>query len=210
MKATERNIEEKCAQFRRSIMGQAKAQMDEIDRDLEAFRAQELAQCKADARGNSHQIVDEEQGRIRERSGRAVSERRSELRRQLCQRREILTDEIFQQVREELARFVSGPEYPAYLRELAKKAASFRRAEEEVVIEVRQEDLAYRRELSRACGGPCRVEEGKGITIGGLRFSLPQRRLGGDETLDSAIEEQRQWFYENFGLFLSGEVKDRE
>nr|WP_277602938.1 V-type ATP synthase subunit E family protein [Dysosmobacter acutus] len=183
-------------------MRQADARIAKIDAELESFRAAELGKCKDDARGNSHHMLDEERLRIEHEAGQRVSVRRNKLRRQLYERRSQLTDELFSQARERLSAFAAGPDYAAYLRRKAGAAAGLRRSGEEVVLQVRAEDLRYEKELIQACGAPCRVEAAGAIALGGLLVSLPGSGRAADETLDSALEAQRQWFYETSELFL--------
>lgn len=202
MKASQRDIQKKREQFRQSIMRQADVQIAKIDAELESFRANELGKCKDDARGNSHHMLDEERLRIEHEAGQRVSARRSELRRQLYARRSQLTDDLFAQARARLGDFVSGPDYPDYLRKKAGKASGLRRGGEEVVLQVRPEDLRYEKDLIQACGAPCRVEAAEAIALGGLLVSLPESGRAADETLDAALEAQRQWFYETSELFL--------
>lgn len=202
MKASQRDIQKKREQFRQSIMRQADAQIAKIDAELESFRVTELGRCKDDARGNSHHILDEERLRIEHEAGQRVSARRNKLRRQLYERRSQLTDELFAQAKARLRAFASGPDYPDYLRRKAGEAAGVRCSGEVVVLQVRPEDLRYEKDLIQDCGAPCHVEKTDAIALGGLLVSLPESGRAADETLDTALEAQRQWFYETSELFL--------
>lgn len=203
MQEDQRDVREKCERFRQSIMQRANARIAEIDRELKEYRVSELGKYEDDARGDSAQLLEEESRRIETAAARAVSERRAELRRRLYERRAQLTGEVFLKAEESLAEFVSGPEYPEFLRQKAEKAGNLRKGGEAVLLQVRPADLQLSGELLQACGMPARVEADETIRLGGLRFALEQTGWKADETLDAALEAQRQWFYENAGLFLS-------
>ena len=210
MQEDQRDVREKCERFRQSIMQRANAQIAEIDRKLKEYRVSELGKYEDDARGDSAHRLEEESRRIETAAAHAVSERRAELRRQLYERRIQLTDEVFQKAEESLSEFVSGQEYSEFLRQKAEKAGKLRKDGEPVLLQVRPADLHQSGELLLACGMPARVEEDETIRLGGLRFVLELTGWKADETLDAALEAQRQWFYENAGLFLSQEQRGEQ
>ena len=96
------------------------------------------------------------------------------------------------------------------MRQKAEKAGKLRKDGEPVLLQVRPADLHQSGELLLACGMPARVEEDETIRLGGLRFVLELTGWKADETLDAALEAQRQWFYENAGLFLSQEQRGEQ
>ena len=63
-------------------------------------------------------------------------------------------------------------------------------------------DNVLAEKAAKAFGHGCTVAEDRDIVIGG--FVLVHRGQGIylDETLDSALEEQKTWFYQNSGLSI--------
>lgn len=205
MREDHRDVSEKRERFRESIMRQANEQIREIDRELEGYRASEIGRYEDDVRGSSDAFLEEERSRIEAAADHAVSARRAELRRLLFQRRGELTGELFEKAEVRLKEFAASPEYPDYLCRKAEKAKAVRGngGKEQVVLLVMPDDLRWKERLAESCGAPCEVREDASIRLGGLRFALEQSGLEADETLDAALDAQRQWFYENAGLFLT-------
>lgn len=204
MREDQRDVRDKLERFRESIMRQAGERAEQIDRELEAYRASEFGKYEDDVRKDSSRFLQEEESRIGALADHAVSQRRAELKRRLYERRGELTEEVFSKAEKRLREFAASPGYGKLLLQKAEKAGKLRQGGG-MLLGVRPEDLRWKDELEAACGEPCRVEPDESIRLGGLRFQAEATGLEGDETLDAALEEQRQWFYENAGLFLKQE-----
>lgn len=210
----QQNVAEKWERFRDSIMRQANGQIDAIRQEVDTYRASQLDRFQEEIQKDSRHYLKGERRRVEASQRELVSARRAALRKELYLRRSELTEGVFAKVRETLEAFAASGDYAAFLCRKATEAGKLRRGGE-VLLLVRPADLKWQKELENACGQPCRVEEDESILLGGLRFWVksPEGKsadMQGDETLDAALEEQRQWFYESTGLFLTGEQGGEE
>ena len=66
------------------------------------------------------------------------------------------------------------------------------------VLCVRKEDLKYADDLKKAY----EVEEGQQIQLGGFIIENKTTNVVVDESLDSNLEAQKDWFYKTSGLMI--------
>ena len=67
---------------------------------------------------------------------------------------------------------------------------------------VREADLVYADRIQKAFSLPCEVKADDSIVIGGIRGSNLEMGLVADETMDSKLEAQYEWFFANSGLTI--------
>ena len=70
------------------------------------------------------------------------------------------------------------------------------------VLCVRKEDLKYADDLKKAYALPIEVEEGQQIQLGGFIIENKTTNVVVDESLDSNLEAQKDWFYKTSGLMI--------
>ena len=68
------------------------------------------------------------------------------------------------------------------------------------ILLVKASDLAFADRIQKAYALPCEVKADDSIFIGGIRGSNAEMGLVADETLDSKLEAQYEWFFANSGL----------
>ena len=67
---------------------------------------------------------------------------------------------------------------------------------------VSAKDLAMKADLVKAFGQDIDVEASDDITIGGFIIENKESSLVVDETLDFALNNQKEWFNKNSGLII--------
>ena len=73
----------------------------------------------------------------------------------------------------------------------------------DVVLYVRESDLKYQKKLRDYFGQNCQIQPSETIRIGGIKGHSPAMGLVADETLDTRLDQQREWFYEHSGLTVT-------
>ena len=157
--------------------------MNELDtraeRFLESIRAEGEAACAA----------------IREETERAINSQLDETRRTENTR----ADETFSKAREQLAAFVAGKDYAAWLQ---KEAASLAETlGENAKITARAADLPLLKNVELPAGTVLEADDS--ITLGGLKGANPAKGVAADDTLEARLEAQHDWFLENAGLEIN-------
>lgn len=73
---------------------------------------------------------------------------------------------------------------------------------ENSILKLRKEDLKYKDKLIKAYGMPIEVEVSDKILIGGFIIENKATNVVVDESLDFALENQKDWFYKTSGLMI--------
>lgn len=129
----------------------------------------------------------------------ALSRTHEETNRKLMSKRKELTDKVFAEAVSKLKDFTMGKDYKDYLIKKAKTLAEKNYGH--VVLYVSHRDEPFLSELCKAYGD-CDGRVDAEIMIGGLRMECEDKGIVVDETFDTGIDEQNEWFYTNSGLFI--------
>ena len=100
-----------------------------------------------------------------------------------------------------LVAFVASKDYQKYLIEHIEKIGKLYQMEDST-LELREEDMRYKDELVKAYGVDLEVEVSDKIKIGGFIIENKATNVVVDESLDSALENQKDWFYKTSGLMI--------
>ena len=130
---------------------------------------------------------------------RTVANERTQQRARLTDKRGAITDEVFGDAREKLVAFTESDGYADFLK---KSAAGFAAVfpQGDVTVYVRPGDMHFADDIKNAFGRDCKVESSDEITIGGCRAGVAGGSTVADDTLDTRLEAQREWFLENSGM----------
>lgn len=70
------------------------------------------------------------------------------------------------------------------------------------VLYLRKDDMVYQEDLKKAYGLDIDVQTADSIELGGFMIENPETHVVVDETLDFALENQKDWFYKTSGLMI--------
>ncbi|MDR1206254.1 MAG: hypothetical protein LBL26_12395 [Peptococcaceae bacterium] len=186
----------KIEHFRRSIMEEARVRRQEITQKMNEYHAAELDRYKDTAQTDSDLTLREEKEKITLEFSRKLAIKRRELKGRLYAEREKRRQAVFDKAGERLLDFAQKPEYGAFLRRKAEEASALAEGAPLRIL-ICPRDMIWKDALEKAC--PCSVEAADNIRLGGF-FADNGKGMLVDETLDSALEEQKEWFYSASGL----------
>ena len=190
--------------------------MNELDtraeRFLESIRAEGEAACAAireeterainsqlDETRRTERTLRFETERAKTRANRDLSAARMAARATLAAQRQKIADETFSKAREQLAAFVAGKDYAAWLQ---KEAASLAETlGENAKITARAADLPLLKNVKLPAGTVLEADDS--ITLGGLKGANPAKGVAADDTLEARLAAQHDWFLENAGLEIN-------
>lgn len=119
----------------------------------------------------------------------------------LVEKRDNYVASIFAEARQKLIDFVDSDEYEKYLlSNFEDKAKSL--VLDDSTIYVRKEDLKYEKQLKKAYGKDVVVAVSDDIEIGGFILENKATNLVLDESLDFALDNQKDWFVTTSGLMI--------
>lgn len=183
-------IEKIASKEEQDILNEAKALEEEAYRQM-----QEEAKNDAD-----HQLKKE----LATISSKASIEAASQLEtrtKKLVEKRDAYVAEIFKEAKEKIIEFVKGNQYKEYLLNHVQTIAKEYQMTG-CVLYVRAEDMVYEDEIKKVYGLDIDVQTGSQIQLGGFIIENPETHVVVDETLDFALESQKDWFYKTSGLMI--------
>lgn len=188
--------------FKDEINRCAKAEEEAILEEVKEIRAKALEEIEKEAQRNAQLVLDQEKSEIA--SDMAIEKSRVSVdtTRRLIAKREAYSQQVFSAVKAKLIAFTEGKDYADYLQKKAALMASAMHIDDGVFY-VREVDLKYGEALKKGYGKACVVKASDMIEVGGFRFAQTAKGIEVDETFDSALNDQREWFYDHSGMIIS-------
>ena len=121
--------------------------------------------------------------------------------KRLVEKRDEYVTNIFSEAKEKLVEFVNSKDYKTYLIKHIEEIGKLYQMENST-LKLRKVDMKYKDELIKAYGMSIEVEVSDKILIGGFIIENKATNVVVDESLDFALENQKDWFYKTSGLMI--------
>lgn len=193
--------ENKLDKFSSAVLQDAEENRQKILREIDEYRKSELEKAEEEVLREAYVLIQSEIADVKNKHSRKISIAELEGRRKLLLEREELADKVFAEAADRLRAFVTSEGYLKFLCGIVKRHAEKLPAGQ-LLIEVRGDDLQYSSVLAAAGGREAEVKANPAIRLGGVIVSCPARGLVIDETLDSRLNGQREWFTSQAGLSI--------
>ena len=177
------------------------AEEKEILDEAKAIEQEAYNHLRGEAEIDAKHQLDKELAEISSKASIEASAQLEERLKKLVEKREEYVNTIFTEVKNKLVEFVNSSNYLEYLTSHVK-AVSDEYQMTDCVLCVRKEDLKYADDLKKAYTLPIEVEEGQQIQLGGFIIENKTTNVVVDESLDSNLEAQKDWFYKTSGLMI--------
>ncbi len=188
--------------FLRAIEKYAEEQRNKIKSEAETFKEKELTKAEEEGLREAYSFIQHKMASIKTEISRELSKAESQSRREIFIRRMEIADEVFKRAEDKLIQFTKTDKYADFLKKSVRETAKYLKSDD-VIIFVNENDMRFSEDIKSSFGNQCEVRPSEDITIGGI--SAQSRKLGliADETLDTKLSEQREWFCENSGLHIA-------
>lgn len=192
----------KLEKFVSAIYTDAEIRRQKIEHEIEDFKQNELDKVKQQTLEEAYALIQREAVRIRSEIGVEYAQKEQELRKGLMDQRRDITRKVFDDAADRLAAFSSSPDYPGWMTGQLGQAAPLLRGEE-ITLLLRPADMALRESLTQVLPGKrVTVKEAEDIRLGGFRLESPATGQIIDNTLESRLSGQSDWFLEHSGLSI--------
>ncbi len=188
--------------FLKAIEKYAEEQRRRIRTEVEDLREKELARAEEEALREAYELLRRQMADAQTELASRVSCEENEGRKKVFQRRKEIEERVFADVRKKLSDYTRTPAYEKLLQESVLRIRECLQADD-LVIFCRQEDKALLDRLCALQAIPCRAEVSEEITLGGLIGRSASLGLLSDDTLDTRLQMQYEWFYEHAGLSVT-------
>ena len=170
--------------------------------ELEAKKAEELKKAEKRASADAERKV---RNMLSEAKSKITSEyavKNLEAQGEVFKKRDAMVKEVFDRAQKKLAEYTLSEEYGAKLISDAKEIAETF-GDNDCVIYLCKNDMKYADEIKSLFNSSVEINEDIKIRIGGLRGFCESLKLVADNTLDSKLEAQKEWFVENADLRIN-------
>ena len=187
--------------FINSIKDTAAEKRAAISAETDNILSAERAEIEAQAKKEAEDYIKAKTAAIKLEAGSRISEFTAESRKKVFNRRSEIAAATLNAVAKKLNNFTLTDEYKSFIfRSADRILKSFDYGN--VTLLLRPEDIKFSAEICEKYPSVS-VSEDAGIKIGGVKGINSIVTLLIDDTLDSRLENQKRWFEENSGLYIS-------
>ncbi|MBQ8209615.1 MAG: V-type ATP synthase subunit E [Clostridia bacterium] len=190
----------KSAAFFKAINDASRSHNDAIIKETENFKLQQLEKAKADAQKLYDEYVIAATERIALEDGIEAQKLSLLHKKQVIQARQEITDSVFANVTERIKEFTKTDAYGEMLVASAKKMVQLCDGCR-IIIYMRSEDAKYENAIKAVSENISTAVDGS-ITLGGIYCVCNEKSIRLNDCLETKLENQKEWFYENSGLYL--------
>ena len=189
---------EKQDNFLQAINRCAEEQKNKIEAETHRHQEEELNKAELAILEDAYALIQKEMAQMRMSIAAELSQKEAASRRRLFLKRQAIEEEVFRKAAEKIREFRGTGGYRTYLEQSARELrAAF--SQPGTVLDVSPEDGELS-ELLQKTFGDCRVETDPGISLGGVRGENQAMGLVADLTLDTKLQDQREWFAQHSGM----------
>lgn len=191
-------LNQRAEQFLDSIRAEGEKSCAAIQAETARQVNETLAATRAAEQARAARTIKFETERARTQANRDLSAARMAARAALTGQRQALADSVFADAKQKLADFAASKAYAAWL---GRSAAVLRaRMGEGATLYARPADLAL---LQAVLPAGCTAQADETITLGGLKASGAAGALCADDTLETRLAAQRDWFLSSADLTIT-------
>ncbi|MGX8699760.1 V-type ATP synthase subunit E [Caproiciproducens sp.] len=191
--------DDKMNKFYLAINHYAEEQREKIEREVAEFKQKELDEAEVEVLTEAYRLIQKEMAEMRNGISRELAQREMEGRKGLLAQRRKITAKVFERAKNALTEFTQKSDYVSLLKKFAAElSGTF--TEPGTVLCIKKEDETCQELIKEAFGKDCTFKISPDIHIGGIRAYNSRMGIAADITLDSMLEDQREWFAENSGM----------
>lgn len=185
--------------FLKAILKYADDQRNSMRSEVEQRKEQKIKETEQKAKFDSEKLIkDKLEEKKNEQTG-ILAKKTQDGQKKLFLERVRMTEEVFKKAYDKLVEYTNTPDYSEKLIKSAKEIAAVF-GNESCELYVNQKDLAHADAIKALFDTNAEVNADKSIKIGGIKGYCEGMNIVADETLDSKLADQREWFIENSNL----------
>lgn len=193
------NDANKTNSFLNAIQKYADRQKQDMQNEIESFKAEEMKKAEEQGLKDAYDLIHKEMDSKKTAVTRDLAKKEKQSQDELFVTRNHMMKTVFEKATAKLISYTSSDRYKEKLIEQAEHIAKFF-GNKSCVIYLNEKDLRYAKQLQDCFSGETEVKAIPEIKIGGIKVYCEEQAVIADETLDSKLESQKQWFIENSDL----------
>lgn len=195
------NDANKTNNFLNAIKKYADQQKRDMQEEIEAFRAEEMKKAEEEGLKAAYELIQHELANKKSVITRDIAKAEKESLDKLFLKRKEMTQTVFDKAVAKLNDYTSTQTYSEKLIEQAKEISKTF-GNKSCVIYLNKKDLNKSEEIQKLFDGETSVEASIDIKIGGIKAYCKELGVIADNTLDTELYNQKEWFLENSELHI--------
>lgn len=185
--------------FLKAIKKYAGAQKKAMEGEVKQLKSERLKEAEEKAKRDSEALKKQKLNEVHNSQTAKLATKTQEGQKQLYIARAQMTEEVFKLASDKLKAYAQTAEYREKLNDSAKAVAELFGGKD-CIIYVNERDIAEAEQFKSLFSAGSEVKADKTIQIGGVKAYCESMGIIADETLDSKLDLQREWFVENAEL----------
>lgn len=194
------NHEERLKSFLDSINRETQEKYNKILGEIQEQSKKELDEATKVAEKQAQDFLNKSVAKSKTESNNQIASEMIKSRTELSKLREKITTEVFCDAKNKLNDFTASDEYEPFIVQSAQSVFSL--LGEGAQVYVKDSDLKYEKVILNVFNGNCTVSTNSDIQIGGLKAKKADGTLIADDTLDTRLNQQYEWFLSNCNLSI--------
>ena len=186
--------------FEEEIQRVSGIEIDKIESEIDIIRQKSIEEMEEEAQREAGLTKEQEEKEMMADQAIRISKLREETNRKLMKKRRELFDAVFDAAKEKLKEYASSSDCIQLLKQKALDLGT--KNFDHVTFYMAEKDSGLLKMLQEAYGKTCDGKVDEVIKLGGFRMECESKGIVIDETFDTGLEEQKDWFYTNSGLFI--------
>lgn len=170
-----------------------------MEGEVKQLKSERLKEAEEKAKRDSEALKKQKLNEVHNSQTAKLATKTQEGQKQLYIARAQMTEEVFKLASDKLKAYAQTAEYRAKLNDSAKAVAELFGGKD-CIIYVNERDIAEAEQFKSLFSAGSEVKADKTIQIGGVKAYCESMGIIADETLDSKLDLQREWFVENAEL----------
>ncbi|MEE0913892.1 MAG: V-type ATP synthase subunit E family protein [Ruminococcus sp.] len=192
---------QKTDNFLNAIKKYADEKHTAMQNEVEQIKAEKLKEAEKTAKYDCEKLIKDKLEAKRNEQTSKIAKMLQDGQKKLFLKRSEMTESVFEKASEKLIEFTKTQKYSEMLINSAKEIADFFGCES-CVLYVNERDMSSADKIKALFKGDAQVVSDKTVKIGGIKGFCDAMNIIADNTLDSKLYAQREWFIENSGLSI--------
>lgn len=185
--------------FLKAIQKYADEQRNAMRSEVEQLKEEKLKEAEAKSKYDSEKYIKDKLEEVRNKETGRLAKKMQESQKELFLERAKMTESIFENAANKLIEYTNTTAYKDSIIKNAKAIAELF-AGNDCVIYVNEKDMDSASQIKALFDNMTEIAVDKTIKIGGIKGYCKAMNIVADETLDSKLYAQRDWFIENSQL----------
>lgn len=182
--------------FLKAIKKYAEEQRHSIQIEVEHIKEEKLKKAREKGELDSKKYISDNLEAKKNEETSKVAKIMQEKQKELFLKRLEMTETIFKKAEDKLINYTKTDKYSQKLIDSAKAISEFF-GNKNCTLSISEKDLNSADKISAVFSGNAEVIADKSIKIGGIKGYCSELNIIADETLDSKLAAQKEWFVEN-------------